>query len=283
MKITTQEVENLIELSRVNPEEKQEFSKTLLQNLKQKHHNLLSEFSFSTEHFENIGGIVAGSGQPLILLHGVGSIPIAYQKLIKKLSKKFMVIAPALPGHGSTTINQWFETDTTGNLHNFMTFLNEVKQHFKIETQKIVLLGHNLGGNIALQYAKENPALVTKAILINILSGPVNLLSPKNLFKMIRAQWDFVIHNKSIPFAVVKSFFRNFSQIRYSISLLKSITLTGVSSLKVPIEIYWGEKDQILPVSVAKKLHESIKSSTMHIIQNRNHNWIVDSPELLKL
>lgn len=282
MKMSNQEVQNLVSLYKVEESEINNFSTKLLRNLEVSFLEKIKSQHIQTQHFQNIELLIAGKGKPLVFLHGVGAVPQAYTRLIKQLSKKYMVVAPALPGHGGTTQNKWFQENSKG-LINYVTFINEVIEKLRIQG-RITFIGQNLGGNISLEFAKKYEKKVDKVVLVNVSTEPINLYSFKNLLNVARMELESVIVlGRDLPWVVVKRFFTNMTKIKYSIDVLKKLTATGLDTIKIPIEIYSAANDKIITIESAKKLNRQISNSTMHIIKNRNHNWIIDSPEYLKI
>lgn len=112
--------------------------------------------------------IEAGSGEPLILLHGNGESSAYFEHQISYFSKRYRVIAVDTRGHGASprgtapfTIRQFAQ-----DLYEFM------------EARRIVranLLGFSDGGNIALVFALRYPSRVKRLVLngANLYGGGV--------------------------------------------------------------------------------------------------------------
>ena len=92
-----------------------------------------------------------GSGEPLFLIHGMGSASTAWKEIIPTLSQRFRVITLDLPGHGNTPLieNQPMDPTSLGNA------IFELADAYGIEKMHIV--GNSLGGWIALEMAASNP------------------------------------------------------------------------------------------------------------------------------
>ena len=54
-----------------------------------------------------------GTGQPLVLIHGMGSAATAWQPIIPTLAKQFSVVTIDLPGHGRTPYSPIQKMDPT--------------------------------------------------------------------------------------------------------------------------------------------------------------------------
>ncbi|WP_375238051.1 alpha/beta fold hydrolase [Aurantibacter sp.] len=103
---------------------------------------------------------VTGTGEPVVLLHGFLESSTMWDNLIEDLSEKNQVITIDLLGHG--------QTDCLGYVHTMTDFANAVNtvlNHLKISTFKII--GHSLGGYIALALAELNPNAIKSLCLMN--------------------------------------------------------------------------------------------------------------------
>jgi pimeloyl-ACP methyl ester carboxylesterase len=106
-----------------------------------------------------------GKGRVIVLLHGfLGSHKI-WQEYIQRLSKKFRVIAIDLPGHG--------ETPAIGYYHSMEMLAQSVKAMLdSISVRRYVLVGHSMGGYIALAFAELYPENVCGLCLCHSTSFP---------------------------------------------------------------------------------------------------------------
>ena len=97
--------------------------------------------------------------QTLIFIHGLGSYLPAWNKNIEVLSQNYHCIAIDLPGYGKSS---------KGNYEFSMTYYAQVIKEFaaKKGLKNVVLVGHSMGGQIALTTALQYPDLVEKLVLI---------------------------------------------------------------------------------------------------------------------
>jgi pimeloyl-ACP methyl ester carboxylesterase len=98
---------------------------------------------------------VHGSGSPVVLIHGFPMHSAVWESFAQKLSKKYKVYTPDLPGFGkSTTLEFPFTIDDVGKA--IAVWLEENK------IRGAALIGHSLGGYVALSVAKARPDLISK-------------------------------------------------------------------------------------------------------------------------
>ncbi|MEX2476998.1 MAG: alpha/beta fold hydrolase [Gracilimonas sp.] len=122
------------------------------------------EYPFETKHADLQNGatvsyIEAGSGdQTLILIHGLGSYLPAWSMNIDELSQHFKVIALDLPGYGQSS------KDT--EQHTIPFFAESVEQLMnELQIERTSLIGHSMGGQIALYISAHSPEKIEKLVL----------------------------------------------------------------------------------------------------------------------
>lgn len=95
-----------------------------------------------------------GTGEPLVLIHGMGSAATAWKPIIGDLKNKFKVVTVDLPGHGRTAFSPVQPMDPTSLAQLVMKNLNS------LGIDKFHLVGNSLGGWICLEIAASNPEIV---------------------------------------------------------------------------------------------------------------------------
>ena len=100
-----------------------------------------------TIHYES-----AGMGLPLLLLHGLGSSSRSWSRQLESLSKWFKVIAWDAPGYGASSDPA---PSTLPSMKEFAKSLDHFINALGIGPFSI--LGHSMGGIIALEFCKDHP------------------------------------------------------------------------------------------------------------------------------
>jgi len=101
-----------------------------------------------------------GNGNTVVLLHGFLENSTMWREFIPELSKKNRIITIDLLGHG--------KTDCLGYIHTMELMADVVKQvlnHLKIN--KATIIGHSMGGYVALAFAENYPEMVKSVCLMN--------------------------------------------------------------------------------------------------------------------
>ncbi len=105
--------------------------------------------------------IEQGEGhETILLIHGLGSYARAWTKNIDALAETHRVIAVDLPGYGQSS---------KGHYEYSMSFNADVIRHLidSLALGSVTLVGHSMGGQIAITLALESPELVNQLILIS--------------------------------------------------------------------------------------------------------------------
>ncbi|MEN0006821.1 MAG: alpha/beta fold hydrolase, partial [Bacteroidota bacterium] len=95
----------------------------------------------------------------LLFVHGLGSYLRAWDKNISVLSKDYRCIAVDLPGYGKSS---------KGNYAFDMQFFAQALQQFiqQLDLKEITLVGHSMGGQIAMHVVLDEVAAVEKLVLL---------------------------------------------------------------------------------------------------------------------
>ncbi len=101
-----------------------------------------------------------GSGEPMVLIHGVGMQSAAWAPQIAALSGTWRVIALDMPGHGGSD-----PLPEGSELPDFVAWLHAVVQ--ALDLAPINLAGHSMGALIAAGFAASFPGLTRRVALLN--------------------------------------------------------------------------------------------------------------------
>ncbi len=121
---------------------------------------------WSTVDVTTAGGIdatvrVAGSGPPLVHLHGAGGLSPS-EPMLDRLASAFRVYAPEWPGYGPQPTETMIEEMIDFTLHGW-----DLIEALELGDSRPTLSGHSMGGMIAAEMAAMNPRALTHLVLIN--------------------------------------------------------------------------------------------------------------------
>jgi pimeloyl-ACP methyl ester carboxylesterase len=104
----------------------------------------------------------AGSGPPVVLLHGGASDSNDWRETMTALSQSYSLYAPDMLGYGLTDRDK-----TSYYLSEFVDFTLDFIQAVGLDSSVLALVGHSLGGRICLDIALQHPEKVRKLVLID--------------------------------------------------------------------------------------------------------------------
>lgn len=104
-----------------------------------------------------------GAGDPVIILHGLFGFSDNWQTIAKSLASQYLVITPDLRNHGrSPHLPSHTYEEMAEDLRLFM------ENHWM---HSAVLIGHSMGGKVAMQMALNHPDMVEKLVVVDIAPG----------------------------------------------------------------------------------------------------------------
>lgn len=127
-----------------------------------------------------INSRILGKGLPIVLLHGFGENLSLWNNLIETLSKNYKIISIDLPGFGqSSSIKAPFSIDDVAEIiHKYLSIeLNE---------EPYIVMGHSLGGYVALALSENYPKDILGFGLINSTAFADTLEKKGNRIKTIK-------------------------------------------------------------------------------------------------
>ncbi len=220
------------------------------------------------------------ASQNLILIHGAGGSE-AFWPLPFKKNQIANYYAIDLPGHGKskrkgfTSISQYAEL-----VQNFVE---------KLKLNHVVLLGHSMGGAIALSVALQRPAWLSRLVLIG--AGGKLTVHPLLLEKLqndFEGAIELILKNiygdqiSSLLMAEAKRSLHRIGQqtlLNDFIACNQFDQIDRLHEIKIPTLVIVGEKDRSTPVEYSELLHSKIQGSTLKIIPDGHHMVFLEQPE----
>ena len=102
---------------------------------------------------------MAGSGPALLLIHGIGDDSSTWGPLLDDLARDHTVIAPDLLGHGGS--------DKPRGDYSIGAYANGMRDLLSVlDIDRVSLVGHSLGGGVAMQFAYQYPERTERLVLV---------------------------------------------------------------------------------------------------------------------
>ncbi len=247
-----------------------------------------------------------GDGPPILLVHGITSSSRTWRRVMPRLAETHTVIAPDLLGHGQSA-----KPPGDYSLGAYASGIRDLLVALEIPRSTVV--GHSLGGGIAMQFAYQFPERVGRMVLVD--SGGIG----REVSPILRAAAlpgaEFVLpvmfsptlHDGALkvrsllgriglqPNADIEGVSEGFASLteadarRAFLHTVRSVIDTGGQRVSaedrlylaadVPSMIIWGENDRLIPVSHAHKAQEMLPDSRLEIFSDAGHFPFNDHPD----
>jgi pimeloyl-ACP methyl ester carboxylesterase len=242
-----------------------------------------------------------GEGPTIVLLHGVMSSLQTWDDWVLELSKSYHVVSLDLPGFGLTGAPESLDDFTEEYLLNtFAKFVHE------IELENFSLVGNDLGGYVAAQYAASYPERIDYLILIDPIAYPQDMPWVMNLATTpVISSIGKVFQPPVIITMNVKQMYGDHQRIerrhmdRYvqiaqragarsayirTMEILKERstqeTPLPFSRIKAPTLLMWGELDHWTPVELSQRWKDDIRDSQIVVYPGVGHVPMEEIPAL---
>lgn len=221
-----------------------------------------------------------GTGEPLVLLHGLFGALSNFRDLVEHFRKTHRVIIPILPLFDLGLLDT-----TVGGLAKFVTRFIESRGLGKVH-----LLGNSLGGHVALVYTLKNPGKVATLTLTGssgLFENGMGETYPK------RGDYEYIRNKTALTFYDPAMATKELVDEVYSITnnrvkVLKIIALAKsairhnlgdeLQDIQAPTCLIWGQNDTITPPMVAEEFKKLIPNSELHWIDKCGHAPMMEVP-----
>jgi pimeloyl-ACP methyl ester carboxylesterase len=248
-------------------------------------------------HGRSVGYLEAGSGELLLLIHGMAGNAENWRPVIEPLARGNAVIAPDFPGHGVSAPGggDYSLGSLASGLRDLMLTLGH---------ERATLVGHSLGGGVALQFTYQFPEMVERLVLVS--SGGLGPdVSPILKAAALPGADLFISATAGIgsragslvgrglgmvglgPNADVAEVARGYAALsdperrKAFLATLRAVVGTDgqrVAALDrlylaeaLPIQIIWGDRDPIIPASHGEEAHTHLPNSRLEIFEDVGH------------
>ena len=262
------------------------------------------ELKFLELHGDRVAYRDAGEGEALLLIHGMAGSSATWRAVTPQLAKNFRVVAPDLLGHGESA-----KPRGDYSLGAFAVWLRDFLDELGIGQATVV--GHSLGGGVAMQFLYQHPDYCKRLVLISsgslgpdvgmilrLLSAPgaelvLPVIAPQPVLSVgnrLRS-WLTGAGIRSPRGAEVWSAYSSLSDRQTRQSFLRTLRSVvdyrgqAVSALnrlqlraELPMMAIWGEQDSIIPVDHAYAAHATRADSRLHVLPRVGHFPQVEAP-----
>lgn len=263
---------------------------------------------FRTIHGYRRAFRIAGSGPAILLIHGIGDNSTTWAAVQAKLAQRFTVIAVDLLGHG--------QSDKPRADYSAAAYANGMRDLLSVlDIERVTVIGHSLGGGVAMQFAYQFPQLVERLVLVgtggvtkdvNIVLRLASLPLGGEALALLRLPlmlpavqiagrafglvfgstgWgrnlpDVLRILADLPEPMASSAFTRTLRAVVDwrgqmVTMLDRCYLTE----SIPVQIIWGTHDVVVPVGHAQMAHAAMPGSRLEIFERSGHFPFHDDPD----
>lgn len=243
-----------------------------------------------------IAYLEGGTGEPLLLIHGMGANKDEWNRVAYHLTSQHRVIAVDLPGFGDSdkpADGRYYTPDQ-------VRYLEDIVEALGLE--KVHLGGSSMGGRIAAAYAAQHSDKVESLWLL----APSGVISaqPSEVIKRLQRgeQLPLVVSNREeldeslkltteqppyYPDPVKDAFAKSAAEnYRLHSRIMAELNQEAASQpleriaagLSVPTRIVWGEQDKLFHYSSAEVLRNLIDDSSVFLLPDTGHLPMMEAP-----
>jgi pimeloyl-ACP methyl ester carboxylesterase len=243
--------------------------------------------------------LVAGEGEPLVLVHGLGGAAANWLALAPLLLPGWRLIVPELPGHGGSS-----PLPAAPSLSPYADRLGLLLEHEGATPAAVV--GHSLGGAVALRLALRRPESVSALVLaaaagisstarsaryaltITGILKPGRKIAPHRrrvarsalLKRLVFGRWG-ASDPPALPPEVVEALLagpaRHTDTVSAATALVRDDLRPELERISCPVLVLWGARDNQLPVDDAFDYARRLRAP-LRVIADCGHLLIVERP-----
>jgi pimeloyl-ACP methyl ester carboxylesterase len=266
-----------------------------------------------TSHFQQVelhGQTVtfrrAGSGPAILLVHGITSSSRTWRQVIPGLAGDFDVIAPDLLGHGRSG-----KPRGDYSLGAYASGLRDLLAILGVE--RVTVVGHSLGGGIAMQFAYQFPEMLERLVLVDSGGLGEEVSLALRAATLPGAEVVLPLLFSPVTRSVGRAVGRALGRLGLRASANTRGLVEGVDSLgnaearrafvhtarsvidpagqrvdardrlylsrDVPTMLVWGQNDRIIPLAHGERAHELMPHSRLEVFPRAGHFPFNDDPE----
>jgi len=244
---------------------------------------------FATVYGAKIHFVEAGTGAPLILIHGLADDVAVWDSVIPPLAASFRVIALDQIGFGRSD-----KPLLSYRVSTFVDFLDGFLNELKIKRASLV--GNSLGGWVAAAFTLAHPERVERLVLSDAAgyAALAKTMDPRALSALRLASRDDIrylgpltFHDKQFYEDVDLAFKQRLATgDSYTVGRILDSMIRGedvldgrLGAIHKPTLIVWGREDRLIPLNFAERFHKEITGSRLEVIDNCGHMPHVECPE----
>lgn len=257
-------------------------------------------------HGHELSYVDSGSGPVVLFIHGILGSQRQWAHLVDQMDEDHRVLVPDLFGHGESA-----KPLGDYSLSSHAATMRDLLDHLGVE--RVTLVGHSLGGGIAMQFFYLFPERVERLVLVssgglgrevNLILRAATLPGAEQVLSVV-ASVPVTSRLRAVgrgaekvgwrPGADVGAIWRGFSSLsdresrRAFLATTRAVIDVGGQSisahdhlddaLPIPVLIVWGTKDRMIPASHALSAQQSVPECQVELFEGAGHFPHLDDPD----
>lgn len=211
--------------------------------------------------------------EQVVLIHGLAGSAVWWRRNVQALCEHYRVVIPDLIGFGKTR-----RSGRLPPLPGVARVLVEWMDAIELDHAHVV--GHSMGGQIALHLTARYPDYVHRLVLVDAAGIP-RPLTPIEVGRSALAMappstWGDPLFLRTIVRDALTAGPRTLAHALWYI--IGDDVGPLLPRIRVPTLIVWGENDRLIPMEHAREFREGIPGARLAVIPGAAHNPMVDQP-----
>ena len=222
-----------------------------------------------------------GTGEPLLLLHGLFGALSNFEYLIEYFRRYNKVIVPMLPLFDLDILHT-----SVGGLQKFVHRFIEARNY-----QNIHLLGNSLGGHVGLVHVLKHPERIKSLTLSGssglFENGMGDTYPKRGDYEYIKKKTQLTFYDPAMAskelvdevYDIVNSRIKVIKIIALAKSAIRNNLGEELNQITIPTLLIWGNNDTITPPFVGKEFNKLLPNSELHFIDKCGHAPMMEVPD----
>ena len=241
-----------------------------------------------TRETVTVGGVAtavltAGSGDPLVYLHG-SSTAAGFDHLAP-LARSHRLIVPLHPGFGDSADDESIDSASGYGLH-------YIELYDLLGLRDICLVGQSLGGLIAARFAVSHADRLRRLVLCAPLGLRVPGAPTTDLFSVPPSQLPAMLttHPERLPVPDITDTGAMVAAYRETVSAARVLWVRNwdpllarwLGRIRVPTLLLWGAGDRMVPAAQAEAWAAKLPHAEVTIVPGCGHLLLTESPDTVE-
>jgi pimeloyl-ACP methyl ester carboxylesterase/predicted enzyme related to lactoylglutathione lyase len=247
----------------------------------------------------------AGEGPVVLLIHGITGTSEQWNDVFPLLAERYTVVAPDLLGHGRSA-----KPRGDYSLGAYAVGIRDLL--IALGHQRVTVVGHSLGGGIALQFAYEYPAFAERLVVVSSggLGREVHPLLRAATLPGAELVLPLIAHERVLSAGIFagrllkrigleaapdlaemargyaslgdggarQAFLHTLRAVLDPLGQRVSATDRLYLAAMVPTLILWGRRDPLIPCAHAESAHGAMPGSELEVFEKSGHFLHIDQP-----